>query len=93
MDFSFDTASPFAVPDSPRKNGPRLDRRKLHLVPGTKLLCEVQGDSVILTPEHSRRFVREYVTDPDTGLRVTKSSPEAETVTSDMIKTLLEESP
>ena len=72
---------------------PRLLRSQLHLTPGTKLLCGIQGDSVILTPEHPHRFVREYVTDPDTGLRVTKASHDAEAVTSEMIKTLLEDYP
>lgn len=72
---------------------PRLVRSKLHLAPGTKLLCEIQGDSVVLTPEHSRRFVREYVTDPQTGLRVTKAPDQAEPVTTEMVKTLLEDYP
>jgi AbrB family looped-hinge helix DNA binding protein len=72
---------------------PRLVRSKLHLVPGTRLLCEVHGDSVILTPEHPRRFVREYVIDPHTGLRVTKASQGTEPVTSEMIKALLEDYP
>ena len=72
---------------------PRLLRSQLHLTPGTKLLCGIQGDSVILTPEHPHRFVREYVTDPDIGLRVTKASQDAEPVTSEMIKTLLEDYP
>lgn len=72
---------------------PRLVRSKLHLAPGTKFLCEIQGDSVILTPERARPFVREYVTDPLTGLRVTKAVDGVEPVTSDMIKTLLEDYP
>ena len=72
---------------------PRLVRSKLHLAPGAKLRCEIQGDSVILTPEHLRRFVREYVTDPHTGLRVTKARNESESVTSERIKTLLEDFP
>jgi AbrB family looped-hinge helix DNA binding protein len=68
---------------------PRLVRSKLHLVTGTKLFCEIQGDSVILRPAHARNFVREYVTDPQTGLRVTKVVKNRELVTSDMVKTLL----
>jgi AbrB family looped-hinge helix DNA binding protein len=72
---------------------PRLVRTKLHLAPGTKLLCEIQGDSVVLTPEHPHRFTREYVSDLDTGLRVTKASPDVEPVTSEMIKALLEDYP
>jgi AbrB family looped-hinge helix DNA binding protein len=49
---------------------PRLVRSKLHLAPGTKLLCEIQGDSVILTLEHPVRPIREHVIDALTGLRV-----------------------
>lgn len=72
---------------------PRLVRSTLHLAPGTKFVCEIQGDSVILTPEHPRHLVREYVTDPLTGLRVRKASGDAEPVTTEMIKALLEEFP
>jgi AbrB family looped-hinge helix DNA binding protein len=72
---------------------PRLVRSKLHLSPGTKLVCEIQGDSVILTPQHPRSYVREYITEPRTGLRVTKAPPDSEPVTSEMIKTLLEDYP
>ncbi len=72
---------------------PRLIRSRLHLAPGARLVCEIQGDSVILTPERPHRFVREYVTDPLTGLRVTKATNESEPVTTEMIKTLLEDYP
>ena len=72
---------------------PRLVRSKLHLTPGTKFSCVIQGDSVILTPEHPRRITREYVIDPQTGLRVTKAHHEVEPVTTEMIKTLLEDYP
>ncbi|TLD69607.1 AbrB/MazE/SpoVT family DNA-binding domain-containing protein [Phragmitibacter flavus] len=72
---------------------PRMVRSQLHLAPGTKLLCEVQGDSVVLTPEHPRRSNREYVIDPLTGLRVTKAREQTEPVTSEMIKALLEDYP
>jgi AbrB family looped-hinge helix DNA binding protein len=72
---------------------PRLLRSRLHLAPGTKFTCDIQGDSIILTPEHPRNVVREYVTDPDTGLRVRKAPESSEPVTSEMIKTLLEDYP
>lgn len=72
---------------------PRLVRSKLHLAPGTRLVCVIQGDSVVLTPEHPRRFVREYITDPLTGLRVTKAPNGLEPVTTEMVKTLLEDYP
>jgi hypothetical protein len=47
----------------------------------------------VLTPEHPVQPAREHVTDPLTGLRVTKSRESAEPVTSEMIKTLLEDYP
>lgn len=72
---------------------PRLVRSKLHLAPGTKFRCEIQGDSVILTPEHPRRKTREHVIDPLTGLRVTKAFEDAEPVTSEMIGALLKDFP
>lgn len=72
---------------------PKLVRSKLHLAPGTRLLCEIHGDSIVLTPEHPRCKTREYVTDPLTGLRVTKADDASEKVTTEMIKTLLEDYP
>ena len=72
---------------------PQMVRSKLHLAPGAKLLCEIQGDSVVLTPEHPRRLVREYVIDPLTGLRVTKALHKTDPVTTETIKALLEDYP
>lgn len=72
---------------------PRLVRSRLHLAPGTRFLCEIRGDSVVLTPEHPVQQVREHVIDPHTGLRVTKAYPNVESVTSEMIQALLEDYP
>lgn len=72
---------------------PREIRSKLHLAPGTKLLCEVHGDSVVLTPEVTQRPSREFVKDPLTGLQVTKAPVDAEPVTTEMVKKLLEDYP
>jgi AbrB family looped-hinge helix DNA binding protein len=72
---------------------PRLIRSTLGLAPGTELRCEVKGDSVILTPQGVRKKRREHVTDPVSGLRVTKSEPGAERVSSEMVKALLEDFP
>jgi hypothetical protein len=44
-------------------------------------------------PEHPQCLVREYLTDPLTGLRVTKARDEGEPVTTELIKALLEEFP
>jgi len=72
---------------------PRLVRSKLHLAPGTKLVCEIQGDSVVLTPEHPVRVDREHVIDALTGLRVTRRSANNEPVTTQMVNRLLAECP
>jgi len=72
---------------------PRLVRSQLHLAPGTKLLCEIQGDSVTLTPEHPIRPDREHVIDALTGLRVTRRSANNEPVTTQMVNRLLAEFP
>jgi hypothetical protein len=56
-------------------------------------MCMVHGDSVVLTPEPSCRRAREYVSDPLTGLRVTKAHKNDEPVTSAMIKSMLEDFP
>lgn len=47
----------------------------------------------VLTPKHPRRLVREYATDPQTGLRVTKPPDQTEPVTTEMVNTLLEDYP
>jgi hypothetical protein len=54
-------------------------------------MCEIRGDSVILTPQSSRGS-KEYITDPVSGLRVSKRKPRADKVSSDMVRKLLEES-
>lgn len=72
---------------------PRLIRTQLRLAPGSRLRCEVHGDSVVLTPEQPQKFVRKHVIDPDTGLRVSKASKQMEKVSSEMIKALMEEEP
>lgn len=72
---------------------PHLVRTKLRLKPGTRLSCEIQGDSVVLTPEHLPSRTRQHVTDPLTGLRVTKALGDNQPVTSQMIRALLEDYP
>lgn len=72
---------------------PRVVRSALHLAPGTKLVCEVEGDSVVLTPQYLMPAPREYLVDPQTGLRVTKAVEGSEPVTTEMVKGLLEDYP
>lgn len=73
---------------------PRFVRSSLHLSPGTRLICEIHGESIILTPELTQTLpAREYVTDPLTGLRVTKAREAAKPVTSASVKALMEDYP
>lgn len=72
---------------------PKLVRSKLRMAPGAKLLCEIMGESVMLTPEHSRPHTREYVPDPLTGLRVTKHAEGSEPITTEIVKSLLADFP
>lgn len=72
---------------------PRLVRSKLGLGPGVRFVCEVRGESVVLTPQGVPRCLKEYGVDPVSGLRVAKRSSGAEPVTSEMVKGLLEEFP
>ena len=72
---------------------PRLVRSKLGLAPGAELLCEVRGDCVVLTPQGVPNRIKEYVTDPVSGLRVAKRMMGSDLVSSEMVKELLEEFP
>ena len=72
---------------------PRLVRSKLGLAPGVRLVCEVRGNSIVLTPLGVPNRVKEYVVDPISGLRVAKRAMCSETVSSDMVKELLAEFP
>lgn len=48
---------------------------------------------MVLTPEHLPSRTRQHVTDPLTGLRVTKALGDNQPVTSQMIRALLEDYP
>ncbi len=72
---------------------PRVVRSKLGLAPGVRLVCEVKGDSIVLTPQGAPTRAKEYVVDPISGLRVAKRPMGSETVSSDMVKELLKRFP
>ena len=72
---------------------PRLLRTKLQLVPGSKLHCRIQGDSIILKAQAPKRTIPEFVTDEVTGLRVKKRTASDAVVTSEMVKALLADFP
>ena len=54
---------------------------------------DVTNNECHLTPENPVRENREYVTDPLTGLRVTKRSENLEPVTSEVVAELLADFP
>ena len=52
---------------------PKQARTRLQLRPGTKLVCEIEGNSIVLTPEQPVTEKPKLVHDPRTGLIITKS--------------------
>ncbi|MBE7540494.1 MAG: AbrB/MazE/SpoVT family DNA-binding domain-containing protein [Opitutaceae bacterium] len=64
---------------------PKKVRSRLHLRPGATLLCTVKGGSIVLTPESAALERPKFVTEPKTGLRITKS-PEQIRVSSEDVR-------
>jgi AbrB family looped-hinge helix DNA binding protein len=67
---------------------PKQARMRLHLRAGVKLVCKVQGHSILLTPEHPVSQVPRLIQDPESGLRITKS-PAGTRVTSEDVRAAL----
>jgi AbrB family looped-hinge helix DNA binding protein len=63
---------------------PKQARTRLQLRPGTKFVCRVDGDSIILTLEPRSRERPKLVLDPATGLRITKSPPDVKVSSEDV---------
>ena len=64
---------------------PRQARMRLQLRPGMKLVCKIQGHSIVLTPESIPTERPRLVSDARTGLRITKSPTEMQ-ITSDDVR-------
>ena len=71
---------------------PKQARSRLHLQPGMRLKCKVQGDSILLTPEQPATPKGRLIKDSKTGLLVTKSPPGI-TVTSEDVRAALSDFP
>jgi AbrB family looped-hinge helix DNA binding protein len=54
---------------------PKQARMRLHLRPGVRFICKVQGASIVLTPEQPITEGPRLIDDPKTGLRITQSPP------------------
>lgn len=63
---------------------PKKARTRLHLRPGARLVCEVKGDSIILTPENPSTERPKLITEPKTGLRITKSPSQTKVTSADV---------
>jgi AbrB family looped-hinge helix DNA binding protein len=63
---------------------PKQARTRLQLRPGTRFVCRIDGDSIILTLEPSHRERPRLILDRATGLRITKSPPEVKVSSKDV---------
>lgn len=63
---------------------PKQARARLQLRPGTKFVCKVEGDSIILTLEPRGRERSRLVLDPATGFRITKSPSDVKVSSEDV---------
>jgi AbrB family looped-hinge helix DNA binding protein len=71
---------------------PKHARTRLQLRPGTRFVCRVEGDSIILTIEPRSRERPQLILDAATGLRITKSPPEVK-VSSEDVRAAMAEFP
>ena len=69
---------------------PKQARLRLRLRPGVKLVCEVQGGSIRLTPEHPAAELPRLIQDPKSGLRITKSPAGIQVSSQDVRAALLD---
>jgi AbrB family looped-hinge helix DNA binding protein len=63
---------------------PKQARTRLQLRPGTRFVCKIDGDSIILKLEPRSRERPKLILDPATGLRITKSPPEVKVSSEDV---------
>jgi AbrB family looped-hinge helix DNA binding protein len=71
---------------------PKQARTRLQLRAGVKLVCRVQGGSIVLTPEHPVTQPPKLVSDTASGLRITRSPAETK-VTSEDVRAALSDFP
>ncbi len=69
---------------------PKAARMRLHLRAGMKFVCEVQGQSILLTPERPLSKPPRLIKDPKSGLCITKSPAETRVTSQDVRAALLD---
>lgn len=74
------------------QTGSKQARTRLRPQPGTKLARNIEGESIVLTPEHQAAGKPKLVRSAKTGLMVTKSLSHVQ-VTSDDVRAALADFP
>ena len=69
---------------------PKQARLRLRLRPGVKLVCKVQGDSLVLTLEQPAAELPRLIQDPKSGPRITKSPAGTQVTSQDVRAALLD---
>jgi AbrB family looped-hinge helix DNA binding protein len=69
---------------------PKKARTRLHLRPGATLVCKVEGGSIVLTPENPETERPKQITEPKTGLRITKSPAQTKVSSEDVRAAMLD---
>ena len=69
---------------------PKQVRLRLRLRPGVKFVCKVQGNSIVLTPEHPVSDGPRLIDDSASGLRITQSPAETKVTSEDVRAALLD---
>jgi len=69
---------------------PKQARLRLRLRAGVKLVCEVRGDSLVLTPEQPAAELPRLIQDPKSGLHITKSPAGTQVSSQDVRAALLD---
>jgi len=69
---------------------PKQVRARLRLRPGTKLVCKIEGDSIVLTAENPVTERPKLMTDLRTGLRITKSPAQTKVTNEDVRAAMLD---
>jgi len=69
---------------------PKQARLRLQLRAGVKFACKVEGNSIVLTPQHPVTERPRLVCDPKSGLRITRSPAETKVTSEDVRAVLLD---
>ncbi len=69
---------------------PKQARMRLHLRAGMRFVCQVQGHSIVLTPEHPVSAEPRLITHPKSGLRITQSPADTRVTREDVRAALLD---